>query len=67
MWYETDETKPQTKEGVIDIQYMTKKRKKHLKMVKIILAEGMKGEDLGKKSRILQIVNILIKPIHLIL
>ena len=27
MWYETDETKPQTKEGVIDIQYMTKNRK----------------------------------------
>ena len=35
MWYETDETKPQTKEGVIDIQYMDGRiEKEHLKMVK---------------------------------
>ena len=47
MWYETDETKPQTKEGVIDIQYMDGRIERTLKNgKKIILVEGMKGEDL---------------------
>ena len=47
MWYETDETKPQTKEGVIDIQYMDGRIERTLKNgKKITLVEGMKGEDL---------------------
>ena len=47
MWYETEETKPQTKEGVIDIQYMDGRIERTLKNgKKIILVEGMKGEDL---------------------
>ena len=47
MWYETEETKPQTKEGVIDIQYMDGRIERTLKNgKKITLVEGMKGEDL---------------------
>ena len=47
MWYETDETKPQTKEGVIDIQYMDGRIERTVKNgKKITLVEGMKGEDL---------------------
>lgn len=47
MWYETDETRPQTKEGVVDIQYMDGRIERTLKNgKKITLVEGMKGEDL---------------------
>ena len=47
MWYETDETKPQTKEGVVDVQYMDGRIERTLKNgKKITLVEGMKGEDL---------------------
>ena len=47
MWYETDETRPQTEKGVIDIQYMDGRIERTLKNgKKITLVEGMKGEDL---------------------
>tara|TARA_B100000035_G_scaffold138544_1_gene118070 strand:- start:864 stop:1157 length:294 start_codon:yes stop_codon:yes gene_type:complete len=47
MWYETEETKPQTKEGVVDVQYMDGRIERTLKNgKKITLVEGMKGEDL---------------------
>jgi len=47
MWYETDETKPQTKEGVIDIQYMDGRIERTLKNgKKITLVKGMTGADL---------------------
>ena len=47
MWYETDETKPQTKEGVVDVQYMDGRIERTLNNgKKITLVKGMTGADL---------------------
>ena len=46
MWYETEETKPQTKEGVVDVQYMDGRIERTLKNGKrYTIVEGRTGED----------------------
>jgi hypothetical protein len=47
MWYETEETRAQTKDGVMDITYMDGRIERTLKDgSKVLLVEGKTGDDL---------------------
>ena len=47
MWYETEKTKPQTQDGVMDITYMDGRIERTLNDgSKVLLVEGKTGDDL---------------------